>query len=382
MNTTAQNNMVQSRLQSRATERGSILVITTLGLLCALLAVGLCIDISHFYMVKTELQHAADAAALAGAAALNSSATGIDAAVARALVPMNKIEFGKISAAVSASNIRFAVNLEDNVYVSQSGARANASNIRFIRVTTDPAPVKVFFAAMALGPFVNLTATATAGQSVPLNVICGFLPISVIDYGDPIVPGKMYTFRAQPGGKNSISPGNYQILAIAGPGGKDVRTGLASGVGTCAAPNQELLVDTKPGLTAGPVRQGLNTRFDEYESGSVNPTDHPPDANIKENITYADYRDGVQTRAPSHPGVAGRRILIIPIIKQADFDEKRNSVKIDRFGIFFLRNKAPNGNGGDLQAEYIQDRIMVSQGDYDPNGGVGNALIAVPVLYQ
>jgi Flp pilus assembly protein TadG len=377
-----ETDIVQRRFLRRRTERGSILVMTALGMFCALLAVGLCIDISHFYLVKTELQNAADAAALAGAASLNSSATGIDAAVSRALVSMNKVEFGKANVTVSASNVSFAVNLDDSSYMSQASARASAPNIRFIRVTTNPASVKVYFASMVLGGYVDLTATATAGQSVPLNVICGFLPLSVIDYGSPIVAGQMYTFRSQPGGKNSVSPGNYQILAVASRGGNDVRIGLASGVSTCAGMNSELAVDTKPGQTSGPVRQGLNTRFDDYQSGHVNPTDHPPDTNIKEGITYAQYRDGAQTQAPSHQGVAGRRIVIIPIIKQSEYDQAHDTVKIDRFGIFFLRNKVPNGNGGDLQAEYIQDRITVSQGDYDPNGGAGNALIAVPVLYK
>jgi uncharacterized membrane protein len=52
------------------------LVIVTVGMSCMLLAVGLGIDISHSYMIRTELQHAADAAALAGASALNSQQPG------------------------------------------------------------------------------------------------------------------------------------------------------------------------------------------------------------------------------------------------------------------------------------------------------------------
>ncbi|MDX2034507.1 MAG: pilus assembly protein TadG-related protein [Blastocatellia bacterium] len=355
---------------------------TSLGMLSALLAVGLCIDISHFYMVKTELQHAADAGALAGASALNSSATGIRNAVSLATVTMNKVEFGRANATIAAGSVTFAVNLEDNDYMSQASAEASPASIRFVRVTTDPAPVKVHFARMLLGASVNLTATAVAGQSVPLNVLCGFIPVSVIDYGNPIVPGQLYTFRSASGGKNSISPGNYQILAVAGRGGRDVRIGLAAGVDMCARQGEWYEVDTKPGQTSGPVRQGINTRFDSYQGGQVNPTDHPPDTNIKEGITYAQYRDGTSTQAPSHPGVAGRRIVIIPIINQNEYDQGRDQVRFNRFGLFFLRSKVPNGNGGDLQAEYISDRITVSQGDYDPNGGPSNALIAVPVLYK
>jgi hypothetical protein len=74
--------------------------------------------------------------------------------------------------------------------------------------------------------------------------------------------------------------------------------------------------------------------------------------------------------------------VIIPIIKLAEYDQGHNLVKFNRFGIFFLRSKVGNGAGGDLEAEYIQDRVTVSQGDYDPSGGSSNALIVIPVLYQ
>jgi hypothetical protein len=230
-----------------------------------------------------------------------------------------------------------------------------------------------------LGSSKNLTATATAGFSVPINVFCNWLPVSVIDYDVPMVPGETYTIRSAPG--NSVSPGNYQILAVAGSGGKDVRAGLASGVDLCAEAGATYDVDTKPGVTSGPVRVGINTRFDEYGS-QVNPLDMPPDTNVKENITYAQYRNGSPSQSPSHTGVPGRRIVIIPIVKFAEYDPGRNTVKFNRFGQFFLQTKAGNGNGGEIQAEYIDDIVVAGKGGYDPNGGPANNLMATPVLYK
>jgi len=52
-------------------------------MLSILLAVGLGIDISRFYLVKTELQNGADAAALAAVSALNGAPKGIDDAERR-----------------------------------------------------------------------------------------------------------------------------------------------------------------------------------------------------------------------------------------------------------------------------------------------------------
>src|SRR5687767_2032729 len=361
-------------------ERGSILATSAIGMLALLLAVGLGIDISRFYLTKTELQNAADAAALAAVSALDTSPNGITKAVDRAVASMNKYDFKNTDVEFPRSNVLFAVNLE-GAYVNEAAASSPglAEKIRFVRVTTDPSAVPVSFAVSVLGTSKNLTATATAGMSVPLNIICNFLPVSVIDYGTPISPGNTYTFRASSG--TSVSAGNYQILAVAGEGGKDVRIGIGAGVDACASPGAEYAVDTKPGVTAGAVRQGLNTRFDEYVTSQVSPDLMPPDTNIREQINYDQYKNGSPTQSPSHKGVDGRRVVVIPIVKADQYDGGRNTVTFDRFGTFFLQTKVGGGSGGDLVAEYIDD-IVIGQGGFDPNGAPATALMAVPVLYK
>ena len=74
--------------------------------------------------------------------------------------------------------------------------------------------------------------------------------------------------------------------------------------------------------------------------------------------------------------------VIIPIVKQAEYDQGRNTVTFNRFGQFFLRSKAGGGNGGDIEAEYINDIVVVGKGGYNPNGGPANSLMAIPVLYK
>jgi Flp pilus assembly protein TadG len=363
----------------RKGERGSILAISAIGMLAVLLAVGLGVDISRFYLAKTELQNAADAAALAAVSGLNSSPTGITEATNRAVQVMNNYDFNQQAVSFPRANVLFAKNL-DGPYISEASAQAAPKDIRFVQVTTPQAPIAVSFAISVLGSSKNLSATATAGYSVPLNVFCNWLPVSVIDYDVPMAPGQTYTIRA--GSGNMISPGNYQILAVAGSGGKDVRVGLASGVDMCAEAGATYAVDTKTGVTAGAVRQGLNTRFDDYQTSQVNPVDMPPDANIKENIDYTQYRAGSPSQSPSHTPVPGRRVVIIPIVKLAEYDQGRNVVKFNRFGQFFLQTKVGSGNGGDIQAEYISDIVVAGKGGYDPNGGPANNLMATPVLYK
>ena len=383
--------MTVSAKKKHRDERGSIMALAAVAMLSILLAAGLGVDISRFYAAKNELQNAADAAALAAASALNSSSSGISNARDRAIQEMNKYNFNNGNVSIPDANIVYGVNLEGS-YVDFTNAYNTPGNIRFVQVTTPQLSIPVSFAAMVLGNSRNLSATATAGLSVPLNTFCNFIPLSVIDYDIPMVPGQTYTIRADTGG--SPSPGNYQILAVAGPGGVDVGFGIGAGVDACASPGETYSVDTKPGLTAGKVRTGLNSRFDDYQGSQLDATNEPPDTNIKEGISHADYlkaRDPMDLEhyhnstiysAPANPGIDDRRVVLIPIVKLAQYDAGRGTVTFDRFGAFFLKTKAGGGNGGELQAEYIDTRFAVGKGRYIPGGAVGNPLLATPVLYK
>jgi Flp pilus assembly protein TadG len=362
----------------RKRERGSILAVSTVGMLALLLAVGLGVDISRFYLAKTELQNAADASALAAVSALNASPAGITEATNRAVQAMNKYDFNKTGVSFPRANVLFAVNV-DGPYMSESSAFAGPTNIRFVQVTTSPSAVGVSFAQSVLGSSKDLTATATAGLSVPLNEICGWIPAFVMDYpGNPISPGNLYTFRLESGAH--ISPGNYQLLSPLGPGGSDTRTGMANGVNLCIGPGAE--VQTKTGMTAGDVRQGINTRFDIYQ-GPVDPVVSPPDSNVASgpNYSHYNYTHNIDAESPSHTGTPGRRVVLMPITKNPP-DEGRDSIIVDRFGVFFLRTPVGNGNGGELTAEYVTDKVIIGKGGYDPSGGPANNQLAVPVLYK
>src|ERR1044072_3614125 len=133
---------------SRKNERGSILATSAVGMLAILLAVGLGVDISRLYLVKAELQNGADAAAIAAVSALNGGTGGIDAAVNEATVNVvNKYNFNKTG--IKITNVEFSTTLNGG-YVGVTPAKAQAANIRFVRVTTEPMPVAVSFASMIL----------------------------------------------------------------------------------------------------------------------------------------------------------------------------------------------------------------------------------------
>src|SRR5689334_1289485 len=137
---------------SRRGERGSVLTYTVLSVLFLFLAVGLGVDLSHLYSVKTELQNAADAAALAGASALLLPAdVRITTAVDRAVDTLNKNKYNfnneQFDAVMTKADqrdlVEFSVNLE-GTYYKEADAKTMA-NIRFVRVQTPSVPVNVFF---------------------------------------------------------------------------------------------------------------------------------------------------------------------------------------------------------------------------------------------
>src|SRR6266478_9618643 len=76
-------------------EQGSITVMTAVCMVAFMLVLGLAIDVSRIYMVRAELQNAADAAVLTAARELNGGTTGIDNAVTRANNVANTQGFGK-----------------------------------------------------------------------------------------------------------------------------------------------------------------------------------------------------------------------------------------------------------------------------------------------
>lgn len=442
------------------------MVYTVLSALFLFFAVGLGVDISHLYLAKTELQNTADAAALAGASALTlPNPDRIQTAVDRALnvMNLNRYNFDNrdyvnvMDLASQRALIEFAVNV-DGPYMSEAAATANPENIRFVRATTPTVPINIFFSVPILGGQKPLNAKAIAGLSVPGNVNFCIVPLTAVqcdpgnpacflcdkendpdcsdstfwgncpdaDPADPYAPQPIQTGEPDPDGDGFCDPkrefckrckytirsapsdgpsaGNYNALACAGRGGCLLRLALAA-AGDCqctASPGEELEVDTEPGINAGPVRQGLNVRFDDFTCDPVtdptcvgcvtDPTNHPPDSNIHQGtkvgkdwtgIDWSQYQAGSPFLAPSNPGVPNRRVLILPITPESEFyDDKdgREKVKVASFGGFFMTRAVGKGNDGNVGVEYIGQDIVSVIG-FDPNGGPA-ANIVTPVLYR
>jgi len=396
------------RIKPRRNERGSVMIMTAILMAGIILAVGLCIDVARIYMVRTELQNAADAAALSAARELDSGAGGIQDAVTRATTIVNSYGFNDVAVNVPAANVQFAINLNGN-YVSADVADDNPTNYRFVRVTTQAAATSMLFSARVLGANHTESRAAIAGMSVGINTICNFFPFAVaLDDADltdvgftPPAANTTMTLNFVQGTGNTMTLNNrdyvtLEVPEISGNGaGETIR--LSAGVTSiCATLNANIAFHATPSANQnnGPrqLADGVNTRFNVYANGpgQLNPTQFPPDSNIAENINYDQYknRTAVTPPSPNGPGQDQRRILIVPIVAPGTYTGAPVSAPTLKFGAFFLKRKPtvdnPCSNAADgcarFEVEWIEEALVVGSGSYTPGGGTSS--LTLPVLFK
>lgn len=360
--------------RSRKSEQGSVLAMTSVGMLAMLLATGLAVDISRFYTAKAELQNAADAAALAGASQLNSTSGGIKLAVVEAIKPLNKYDV-KQNVTINAADVTFSKNL-NGPYISQASALAVPAEIRFVKVVVPPSPVGVSFSALALGSSKNISASATAGLSVGLTMNKFYTAYTFIESSTaPIVKGTTLTLTPKAGTDKTAT--SYRVLA--GPDGDLILTGPIHDYGYIGSSYQVAnLAQTEMCRYA---RIGMNTRFADYSAhAGSNTVDQPPDTIIQENITYQQYRDmqGNQVKQRAD-GMLNRRIITVPIANNSTYNTSNRTVTSNRLAGFFIKKKV--GTDCNLVVEYIGAPIAVPDGTFTP-GSPQMSELSIPVLYK
>ncbi|MBI1765690.1 MAG: hypothetical protein HYR56_30165 [Acidobacteria bacterium] len=404
-------------------ERGITVAIAAFSFVTFLLAAGLAMDVSHFYLAGSELQNAADAAALAAAQSLDSTTPGITKATDNAVAAMNKYDFNNVSVSIARSNVLFATNIgqfDNNTAEDEATAKASPGNIRFVKVTVPPKDVGVYLAKIALNvDTVALTRTAVAGQSesgatgdITPNELCNVYRVTLVegdsagdgslDRTDPncgssfqYTQGCTYNVHLTPPCDAQLS--YYEILQDdGGVTYTDWDDRLASRtLQQCFWNGKVVSAYTHP--VAANIKNGLNTAFNAYGGGLTN-AQFPSDSNIKTGITFAQYKTAIPgSTYHSAPGNAlnntGERILVLPIIKKSSFvvldaaGEQAN-MTIDRFGAFFMVNKVSvntKNNTADFKLEYIGDRVVLGDARVNPTRTTNSTVakgVAVPVLYR
>ena len=316
--------------------RGSVAVYVAI---CApvLLGIGaLSVDLGRLMTVNTELQSAADAAALAGADELNRLTGARDwarAAAAGAVANLLTFATGGADVTIDTSDcadppvapcIRFLKELpeSDDDPITAMHLATSDEEARFIDVRVAGRTVTNALIRLVGGPATSATSTtAIAGNDA---VICNVPPMfmcnptedpSNTDTELPVdtaaLEGRQLELFHQ-GGGGQLVPGNFGLLCPLGTegqtncGASTVRDALASTTGTCVGLGK---VTTKTGVDLQMVRTGINARQDYWTTQAKDDDNVPwrqqdlfqPAANVTQGAEPPNSAVGNSTRCEYDP---------------------------------------------------------------------------------
>lgn len=301
-------------------QRGAILVMFTIGLFSLLAVAALALDGGHMLLSKSRLQNAVDASALHAAKVLDNGATLAEARQAAVSMLTQNLAFKENNEL--ETNISFTpADYSTNSVTSHISVEFSALPDPFIPVAIEGSEyvrVKVEnvgldnFLAQLLNFNKRVRASAVAGRSTDITCNNKLVPLLVCAVNDDpdytvtdasgqqvaapfgIVTNSLYAMKSGSGQANApaIGPGNFQLLALEGTGADILRTALAGGYSTDTCVGAGDLVPTKTGNNVGPVAQGLNTRFGQWQGGGLDPADHPRDRNICQGVRITIDNDG------------------------------------------------------------------------------------------
>lgn len=278
-------------------QRGAVAIMVAIAMIALIGLLGIVIDLGNLFIRKTELQNAADAAALAGAKRLNGTTTGVNNAVADAIdmASRNASDFGTEAVAITAANIAFAPD-PDGPWADVPTSQALPGDKRFIQINTAgiaQGTRPTWFMHAVPGAAASTTAAALAVAGAP---VCENLPMFVCA-PDPalgaagnwgFVPGQSYRLADQPGGPG---PGNVGYMDPVPPGAPSLINGadqmrdiMCRGKTFCISGPGTYSSLTQPAF--GTMANAINTRFDDYSGlpASLTPEVCRPDTNIKEYV--------------------------------------------------------------------------------------------------
>lgn len=317
----------------RPNERGAVIIWTAFFLVFMLGFVALGIDVAKLMATRTQLQNAADAAALAGASAVDlvTGQMQPDSAVIRAQFTSSRNEAfvgAPVPVTLLASDI-------------QVNTIANEVKVT-VRRTPGTDGSMVTHVAQVLGiRSLDVSATATAKAERTCEQCERMVPMGAVpptgEQNFQVGCANTYVLKRGAQGSGTLSPGNYLALdfpecdegpcaGLSETGANTYRCLLANGYSCCVRIGQT--VQTEPGNMAGPTRQGLLDRFNR-------------DTDRRSNICYSEYRGN------------GSRVVNVPIIVPPGGG--RSDVTVIGLAAFFLKEPPP-GNG-DITAEFIHDVV-------------------------
>ncbi|PWB54693.1 MAG: hypothetical protein C3F18_06590 [Nitrosomonadales bacterium] len=279
---------------TRSKQGGAVMLMVAFSLVAFFAFAALVFDLGRLYIVKSQLQNAADAGALRGARELNGLPDGLIAAAANARLGARTNEFMLVANQLKDEDItvQFASTPFPADWAAASATCQTVPRLCFyIRVDAAANGLSSFFAGI-----IGINTAASRALAVAGRTSCEMLPIFIC--GDTskanlgFQVGRSYSFVPSPSGE--VGPGNVGYLHPSADGS----TGCG-GVSSIGVPTFQRLICigrtpcyplptwrcTITQSARPEIARAFNTRFDEYHASLPNDLDFntcPPDKNIKE----------------------------------------------------------------------------------------------------
>ena len=275
-------------------DRGAVAATYALALIPLVAFAGLAYDYTRLVGMDTELQNAADQAALAGATQLDRTSGSMERAIAAIQGGLvNNFTAFANDGATSGQSVDITNSTQIIFFPSKADAEAgtngftntsNYANARFVQVTVDTRAARFAFTPIVGAMGGSLNGTAVAGMG---SALCRIPPLMICNpdegnQGGAGEPGATFDIANRKGdgmkvvegptgsGPSYWEPGDYGFLDL-GAGADAVSKGLGwlapEGLCTSVDGNETIAPDTEPGLKTGAI-DAINTRFDIYQNNS------------------------------------------------------------------------------------------------------------------
>lgn len=264
-------------------QSGAVAVLVALSLFVLVGMIGLVLDLGHLYIIKTELQNASDACALAAARELNGDANSLTRAENAGITVggRNRVDFQSGLVNIQPSDITFSETL-DGSYVT-SASVSNIANVKYVKCTLPLGGIQPWFMA-ALGAGTQTVGSMAVATLSPSQTTCA-IPVGLCAKGSPpsygFVGGEWLDKGIYDPGTGGT--GSYNWVDF-NPGAPTEGCGASQGANELKCLLAEKPQCNLPTTGARVGQQGFdqslvaayNTRFGVYK-GSYNINNNPPD---------------------------------------------------------------------------------------------------------
>jgi len=244
------------------------------------------VDVGRMTVVRSQMQNAADAAAMAAATQLD----GLDGARDRATRVANAAATNASSLTIDGGQLAIASVEFFSTYADGDGTPStDDDDANFVRVNLEPQSMEMFFAPV-LGGAAEAKKTVTASATASISpIVCNAPPFmmcpvedDVAAMLDPANAGRQVRLKDVGGG--AFRPGNFGLLCADGDCGANAIGDALAGLedGSCTSTT----VETATGVKTNQVAEAINARFDTGSRSPKNPArnviNYPRDSDMSD----------------------------------------------------------------------------------------------------